>query len=415
VIGRSRVKVTSEQEQEQATMPGVAALGMAQSTIEGRDTRRKIFSEFLVDQNRVDSSWPINFDMLTEEQANDITLFERYAFWLTYTSESSRGATYALGTRRNYLRGIAQQLLHCFPKAGSNLSKLEKGRESSNRWMSRIVGNLTRLAIQRAANEGEKVGRYHLDLKCRMSLCCFLKIMSQICAGASSLYLTQLRPIVSSLTLADSADSHFRKLVILQAFMACGRCGEVATCAWSHITWNPALNIPIINWYDLKTSKMKLVAIVTAKESWETDLYIAYGDAAASGQFNIGGVSADSSDGEGRVLFPQLFKIDSSTTKISKFIQDMVPKSGSSFEKFAVHELNESDYSSHSLRHGAIETMEANGVHKGNIADLIGHTQGSGLSQISSSFESTYHRISPSSVALGKKVFLYFHLQHLKT
>jgi hypothetical protein len=93
----------------------------------------------------------------------------------------------------------------------------------------------------------------------------------------------------------------------------------------------------------------------------------------------------------------------------------MVPKSGSSFEKYAVHELNESEYSSHSLRHGAIETMEANGVHKGNIADLIGHTQGSGLSQISSSFESTYHRISPSSVVLGKKVFLYFHLQHLKT
>ena len=128
--------------------------------------------------------------------------------------------------------------------------------------------------------------------------------MLQICAGASSLYLTQLRPIVSSLTLADSADSHFRKLVILQAFMACGRCGEVATCAWSHIKWNPALNIPIINWYDLKTSKMKLVAILPAMKSWEIDLNIAYGDAAASGQFNFGGVSADSSDGEGRVLFP---------------------------------------------------------------------------------------------------------------
>ena len=77
-----------------AMMPGVASLGMAQSTIEGRDTTRRNFSEFLIEQNRVDSSWPINFDELTEEQANDITLYERYAFWLTYTSESSKGETY---------------------------------------------------------------------------------------------------------------------------------------------------------------------------------------------------------------------------------------------------------------------------------------------------------------------------------
>ena len=169
--------------------------------------------------------------------------------------------------------------------------------------------------------------------------------------------------------------------------------------------WNPALNIPFINWCDLKTSKMKLVAILPAMKSWEIDLNIAYGDAAASGQFNFGGVSADSS-GEGRVLFPQLFNIDSSTTKVSKFIQDMVPNSGSSFEKFAVSELDGPDYSSHSLRHGATEVAEAAGVHKGNIADLIGHTQGSvGLSQMSSSFESTYHRISPASVTKVKKHF----------
>ena len=151
-----------------STMPGVASLGMAQSTIEGRDTTRANFSLFLLEQNRVDSSWPINFDELTDEQANDITLYERYAFWLTYTSESSRGAAFALGTRKNYLRGIAQQLLHRFPRAGSNLSKLEKGRESSSSWMSRIVGNLTRLAIQRAANEGEMVGHltFVFNLQC---------------------------------------------------------------------------------------------------------------------------------------------------------------------------------------------------------------------------------------------------------
>jgi len=221
------------------------------------------------------------------------------------------------------------------------------------------------------------------------------------------LYLSQMRPIVSSLTLVDSADAQFRKLVILQAFMACGRCGEVATCAWSHIKWNPALNIPILNWYDLKTSKMKLVAILPAMKSWEFDLYLAYGDAAATGQFNLGSVSAcvDSSDGQGRVLFTQLFNVDSSTAKISKYVQDMVPNSGSSFEKYAVLELTERDYSSHSLRHGATEVMEANGVHKGNIADLLGHTQSNavGLSSMSSSFESTYHRISPASVTQGKK------------
>ena len=92
-----------------------------------------------------------------------------------------------------------------------------------------IVGNLTRLAIQRAANEGEIVRK--LNLLFSNKIIFFFSFVLQISAGASSLYLTQLRPIVSSLTLADSADSHFRKILILQAFMVCGRCDEVATCA----------------------------------------------------------------------------------------------------------------------------------------------------------------------------------------
>ena len=52
----------------------------------------------------------------------------------------------------------------CCNVSKGNLSKLEKGRESSNSWMSRIVGNLTRLAIQRAAYEDEIVRKSNLLL-----------------------------------------------------------------------------------------------------------------------------------------------------------------------------------------------------------------------------------------------------------
>ncbi len=136
-----------------ASMGSILSIGTAASTLDGRDSARKNFAEFLVDQNIIDRSWPATFEGLTEVQANDVTLYERYAYWLTYEKESLRGAAFALGTRKDYVRSAGQQLAQRFSKPGNNLSKLD----TQNNWMSKIVLNLLRLAIQRAADEGESV------------------------------------------------------------------------------------------------------------------------------------------------------------------------------------------------------------------------------------------------------------------
>ncbi len=139
-----------------SSMGSIPAMGIAESTLDGREAIKKNFEEFLVDQNIIDQSWPKTVHGLSEGQANDITLYERYAYWITYDKESSRGAAFALGSRKDYVRGAAQLLARRFSTPGSNLSKLEM----PNNWMSKIVSNLFRLAIQRAADEGEVVNYF---------------------------------------------------------------------------------------------------------------------------------------------------------------------------------------------------------------------------------------------------------------
>ncbi len=145
--------------------------------------------------------------------------------------------------------------------------------------------------------------------------------------------------------------------------------------------------------------------MLPARVSWELDMYLNQGDAACTGQFNLGASDQpSSSDGTGKSLYPQFASVGSVATKISKFVQDLVPGSGSQFAAFEVPQLNELNYSSHGFRHGAIEEMEANGVGPGHVTDLSGHAQSSGSSGNSSSsaFESSYHKISVARVTIGE-------------
>jgi hypothetical protein len=214
-----------------------------------------------------------------------------------------------------------------------------------------------------------------------------------------------MRAIVSNLTMANTAEANFRKLVMLNCFMAVGRSGEVGTGGWGLIKFHPALKLYVQSWYEYKTSKVKPVPILPACVSWELDMYLIQGDAACTGQFNLGASDQPSSpDGTGKLLYPQLASVGSVATKISKMLQDLVPGSGSQFAAFEVPLLNELGYSSHGFRHGAIEEMEANGVGPGHVTDLSGHAQSSGSSGSSSSsaFESSYHKISVARVVIGE-------------
>ena len=84
----------------------------------------------------------------------------------------------------------------------------------------------------------------------------------------------------TQLTRADTGDASFRQLVLIQAFQACGRCGEVASCAWPLVHWNPALGVAVIKWRDLEKSNEKPVVLVPSCESMDGDAYAAFADAA---------------------------------------------------------------------------------------------------------------------------------------
>jgi hypothetical protein len=170
-----------------------------------------------------------------------------------------------LGTIKAYVRTAAQLMAKKFEKLGSNLAKLE----IANNWMSKIMGNVDRLVMQRAFKDG-----------------------TEITGESSPLHLHHVKAIAAKLTKANSKDGAFRKLVIMLSFMACGRCGEVVSVAWYLLKWNYALGVPVITWRDFKNSKDKPVVLLCSLESSDGDILIAFGDAAAHNQFNGCGISS---------------------------------------------------------------------------------------------------------------------------
>jgi hypothetical protein len=110
--------------------------------VKARTAATARFNSFLAEQHQLDETWPSTMESLTEAQANDRTLFERFAFWLTYTTESTSGEAFKLGTIKSYVRSAAQMMMHKYNVRGSNLSMLEV----PNNWLSKIVTNMERLA-----------------------------------------------------------------------------------------------------------------------------------------------------------------------------------------------------------------------------------------------------------------------------
>jgi hypothetical protein len=358
-------------------MPSIPAVGISQSTIQGRASSRVSFEKFLEEQHNVDESWPKTMEELTEDQANDKALYERYAYWLTYESESSRGGALSLDTITSYVRAAAQIMKQRFGKTGSNLDKLES--TGSANWMSMIVRNIARLVVQQAFDEG-------VDLY----------------SEPSPLHLHHVKAITVKLAEAGTQDAAFRRLVVLMSFIAAGRCGEVASVAWPLIRWDYALGIPIVKWRDIKNNKDKPVVLLPSRLSSDGDIFIGLGDCAVLGQFCLGGPSD--------FLFHQFAQLKGAgvAPKVSKMLQALVPGAPGDYSEYTVNELGLLAHppTSHDIRHGAVETMEANGVGPGHVIDVTGHAPGSrggdktGVQQ-GSAFAS-YHKATPARVTVGK-------------
>jgi hypothetical protein len=90
-------------------------------------------------------------------------------------------------------------------------------------------------------------------------------------------------------------------------------------------------------------------------------------------------------------------------------LKAMVPGTLGAYSNFSVKELDDHEnVSSHDLKHGSCEEMEANGVDGGFCTDLSGHAAsskgdgkgGDGVA-VGSAFDA-YHKATPKRVAQGE-------------
>ena len=71
---------------------------------------------------------------------------------------------------------------------------------------------------------------------------------------APPIHLHQMQAIAQALTMANTADSNHRKLVLLQLFYGGGRGGEVARLNWNLADWDFNLGLLVWRWICIKTS-----------------------------------------------------------------------------------------------------------------------------------------------------------------
>jgi hypothetical protein len=169
--------------------------------------------------------------------------------------------------------------------------------------------------------------------------------------------------------------------------------------------WDFSLGLLKWCWRCYKTNTAKPSVVVPNLEGSDGDLPLAFADCAATNQFNRVGPSGPSGiDQDLFVQFTGLKQASSAAPKLSRFISDMVPTpdAGGTYGPFAVVSLNSpKPYSSHSMRHGPPESMEALGVPPALCGAVLGHAA-SASSEGSPSGYDPYHKITGAMVVQGK-------------
>ena len=342
---------------------GISHLGAADSTAAGRVTDKKLFNKYLEGQDFYSN----NYDAITALEANDTRLYGNYAVWLL-DAKKTDGESYAMNSISGFLRGAAQLLKE--KHGGEWLDKLD----APNNWMTQMARNTEGLIITAAYEHG-----------------------LQVVNAADSLTLPLLLEVVTAYRKCGHADAAKRALALQLVFMAGGRGGEVAAVTWSLLQWDPLARVLIINWREFKKNKSKMAVLLPARSDPDGDIYRCMADAAAHGIFNAQECVTEYNV----VLLPRL-----SSTKLSQFLQDLVVGSKAvGYSAYRVASLEpDKSWSSHSLRHGALETAESNGVDRTHRHILSGHAMTSGKkssADTASTGIDSYDKVTSSSAGIG--------------
>ena len=96
---------------------------------------------------------------LTYEEANDIGLYERFAYFMAHGSVSKKGSKFKVDAMINYVREFGQLMYtkHHDGARPSNLSSVGPGQGRS--FISRITDNMDRLVCELAFETGDTEGR----------------------------------------------------------------------------------------------------------------------------------------------------------------------------------------------------------------------------------------------------------------
>ena len=141
---------------EDMEMPFVAVAGMATATVKGRSAVVANVNLFLVHHRTFYPDWPNKIGGLSEPQANEQLLYQRYSHWIAYTHETIRGGQpLMLGTIKQYIRSFAQIMFNTFHTIG-NINLLSQLQQTPN-WMTKIIANVKRLVNQLAFETGADV------------------------------------------------------------------------------------------------------------------------------------------------------------------------------------------------------------------------------------------------------------------
>lgn len=353
----------------------IRSRGSAPSTEAGRLVFEANFNKFLVAQKPFFPEWPVTVAELTEEQANDKTVFERYAFYLVYECKTPSGRELAWATCKGYLRGVIVQVLKpIHGKSGNNLDK----SESPKSWLSIVTDNMERLRIQAAYEEGAG-----LD------------------SESTALHRKHMIDIMTALTNANTRDAAFKKHVLLQSYLAVGRGGESVANSWRITNFRYDLEIVVLAWRDIKSSKEKPVPLLPDIESSFMDIYHATADSGAWGIFNIGGPPEA---GEQKFVFHQLAKVQQVATKLSNMLQALVPGTPGPYSAFTVESLSPENYrgvpTSKDMRCGPIQEMDGFGVDPDHRRALSGHAPGGGGA--GGAMETHYDKVTAAKACIGK-------------
>jgi len=258
------------------------------------------------------------FSEMSEEAVCKFEFFESFAEWLVEEYKMAAGGGLKHTSVINHLQVVLQDANRKFLSNGTDKTKLflscvcpSKVNTNSAVWLRRIKAKITRVIAMRITKAGEL-----LD------------------GSETPLYLSTLQKVNEAYSKAGTHEANMRKFVLTTSQRSVSRAGEAAWITVDGLEWDPYFKCVFAQLPQLKTSKVRLVALTAGanrKCCWVLDI----GDYLAT---KPPGHVWDCHNADW--LVPELRNTDTPGTTIGSFLKALEVKTGATkYKDFAVPDL----------------------------------------------------------------------------